>query len=139
MKASYIRKKGFGPGETQVALGNFVSLRVYFAPWVAPGVFVKCLITLVSLGDLWVSLKVSKVSKVSRHLWVSFKMSKFSRYLWVSLEVSQASLNVTSHHTSVTSVTSVANCHAFVTTVTTRHTFVTYMMSATIGHWSLTS
>jgi len=37
-----IRKKGFGPGETQAALGNFISPRVYVAPWVAPGIS-RCL------------------------------------------------------------------------------------------------
>ena len=30
-----IRKKGFGPGETQVALGNFYSPKEYLALWAA--------------------------------------------------------------------------------------------------------
>ena len=34
----HIRKKGFGLGETQAALGNFVSPRVYLAPCASSGV-----------------------------------------------------------------------------------------------------
>ena len=30
-----IREKGFGPGETQVALGNFYSPKEYLALWAA--------------------------------------------------------------------------------------------------------
>ena len=33
-----IRKKGFGLGETQAALGNFFSPRVYLAPWASSGI-----------------------------------------------------------------------------------------------------
>ena len=44
----YIRKKGSGPRKTQVALGNFYSLKEYLVLWVAPDVF----------GCLWLSLGV---------------------------------------------------------------------------------
>ena len=51
----FIRKKGFGPGETQVALGNFYSPKEYLALWAAQ----------VSLGvfenhqSSWAALSVS--------------------------------------------------------------------------------
>ena len=34
----HIRKKGFGLGETQAALGNFVSPRLYLAPCASSGI-----------------------------------------------------------------------------------------------------
>ena len=37
-----IRKKRFGPRETQAALSNFSSPKEYLAPWVAPGIS-RCL------------------------------------------------------------------------------------------------
>ena len=47
----YIRKKGCGPGETQVALGNFYSPKEYLALWAALGV-------LGVSGCLWMSLGI---------------------------------------------------------------------------------
>ena len=57
-----IRKKGFGPRETQAALGNFVSPREDLAPWVSPGIsrcLCKCLIPPVSPGVFGRSLRAS--------------------------------------------------------------------------------
>jgi len=57
-----IRKKGFGPRETQAALGNFVSPRVDLAPWVSPGIsrcLCKCLIPPVSPDVFGRSLRAS--------------------------------------------------------------------------------
>ena len=53
----HVRKKGFGPGETQVALGNFPSLKEYLTTQASPGVFVKVTILQTSLG---VNLGISR-------------------------------------------------------------------------------
>ena len=53
-----IRKKRFGPRETQVALGNVYSLKEYLVLWVAPDVFGCLWLSLGVFGSLWVSLKI---------------------------------------------------------------------------------
>ena len=53
-----IRKKGFGPRETQVALGNFYSIKEYLVLWVAPDVFGCLWVSLGVFGSLWKSLEV---------------------------------------------------------------------------------
>ena len=53
-----IRKKGFGPRETQVALDNFYSLKEYLVLWVAPDVFGCLWLSLGVFGSLWKSLEV---------------------------------------------------------------------------------
>ena len=57
-KKVYIREKGFGPRETQVALGNFYFLKEYLALWVAPDVFGCLWVSLGVFGSLWKSLEV---------------------------------------------------------------------------------
>ena len=94
-----IRKMGFGPGETQAALGNFIDLRAYFVSLGcsrlsrylckmtnSPGI-PRCLwkISQSIVGCLW---KCQKSPGISGCLW------KCHRHLWVSLEVSQASLGI---------------------------------------------
>ena len=87
-KSGHIRKKGFGLGETQAALGNFVSPRVYLAPCASSGIS----------GCLWKypdSPGVFEVSPgVSRCLWIYRKSPGISeclweipRHLWVSLKI----------------------------------------------------
>ena len=55
---SSIRKNGFGPRETHVALGNFYSLKEYLVLWVAPDVFGCLWLSLGVFGSLWKSLEV---------------------------------------------------------------------------------
>ena len=66
----YIRKKGFGPGETQVALGNFYSPKEYLALWA----------TQVSLGVFGCLWKPSELLGCSECLWMSLDcLSKMHR------------------------------------------------------------
>ena len=94
LKASFkdgqlcIRKKGFGPGETQVALGNFYSPKEYLALWATLGFFGFLWMSLVIFGCLWESLGVFgslwKSLEVFGSLWKSLEV--FGS-LWKSLEV----------------------------------------------------
>jgi hypothetical protein len=78
----YIRKRGFGPGETQVALGNLYSPKELLMPWAASDVFGRVAILHTSLGVfhnvtfLHISLEIFESPLGG--LWIS------SGELWIS-------------------------------------------------------
>jgi|SRR5882762_4027808 len=74
----FIRKKGFGPRETQVALGNFLSPKEYLTLQASLDIFVKVKILHSSLD----------VFQIVTFLHISLGVSQIVTFLYISLGVS---------------------------------------------------